>query len=302
VISAFVVPFLAAILLAALAPSAARRLPPRVAVAFLTASALAVAGGTWIAIGGVLAATFAQIPMVASLGHWSPAVVREFAPFPFAVCVVASLGVGAVALRTAVLLMMDVRRLGRAWAVCRRTPQALVVLNDEAQFAYAVPGWPGRIVLSTGLLRSFSAKQRRAVLAHEQAHLDGHHELFQIAASACANANPLLRTLPAAVRLACERWSDEAAAASVGDRRTVALAIARAGSRVTSGVMTFAVAGSDVPTRVATLLSPPKGRRSWFIEAAIAGAALVAAAAACWMYRDLDRIFDAAAIRKSLSK
>jgi hypothetical protein len=295
-ITAFAVPFLAAVGLALLAPTAARRLPARTAVWSLTVAAVATVVGTWVSIGGILAATFGQLPFLAAQGHWAPRVVGRFAPFPFVLCIGASVVVALVAARAVFSTGMDARRLLHAWSACRKSPRTLLVLPDEDRYAYAVPGWPGRIVTSAGLLRDLDPAQRRAVLAHEQAHLDAHHELHLIVAKFASVANPLLFTLPAAVRLACERWADDSAAAAVGDRRTVAVAIARAGGAATNGLMTFAAGGSDVPARVAALLSPPQHRRAWLIEVALVGAALVTTAAACWMYRDVDRIFDAAAL------
>jgi beta-lactamase regulating signal transducer with metallopeptidase domain len=297
VITAFAVPFLVSVGIAFLAPFAARGLPARAAVWLLTTAAAAAAVGIWVSIGAVVAATFGQSPDIASAGHWAPQVVRHSAPFPFAMCVAVVVVATPIAVRALFSTGADIRRLLRAWSVCRDAPDTLIVLPDTTNYAYAIPGWPGRIVTSSALLRALDPRQRRAVLAHEQAHLDAHHELYLIVAKFCASANPLLLTVPRAVRLACERWADESAASVVGDRRTVAVAIARAGTATTAGLMTFAAGGSDVPARVSALLSPPAGRRAWVIEAAISCAVIGAAAAACWMYRDLDRIFDAASLR-----
>lgn len=46
-------------------------------------------------------------------------------------------------------------------------------------------------------------------------------------ADIAAAGNPLLRRVPAAVRLGVERWADEDAAAAVGDRRIAGRALAR---------------------------------------------------------------------------
>jgi hypothetical protein len=295
--TAFLLPFLAAAVLAVLAPATARRVPPRTAVWLLSVSALAVVVGTWVSLAGVFAATVGQLPEIAARGHWAPRIVGRYAPFPVALCAAAIALAGIVGLRAVIATAFDARRLGRAWSLSRSAPTTLLVLPDDRRYAYAVPGWPGRIVTSAGLLRALDPGQRRALLAHEQAHLDGHHELHLMLAQFCSRANPLLLRIPAAVRLACERWADESAAAQVGDRRTVALAIARAGTVATHGLMTFAASGSDVPARVAALLAPPTARRRWPIELALGAVAFAAAAAALWMYRDVDRIFDAAALR-----
>ena len=85
-------------------------------------------------------------------------------------------------------------------------------------------GRPGRIVVSTGLLRRPDASERRALLAHERAHLAGGHHVHNTAAHLAAAASPLLGRLAAAVALACERRADETAAAC--RRSTIAEALA----------------------------------------------------------------------------
>src|SRR5437764_56849 len=103
----------------------------------------------------------------------------------------------------------------------------LAVIDAGAPSALAVPGRPGRIVVSSGMLRRLDAAQRRALLAHERAHLRHRHHLHQSATAVAAGLNPLLRPLQSAVRLSCERWADESAARA-SSRRTVAEALLRA--------------------------------------------------------------------------
>src|SRR5206468_692329 len=115
---------------------------------------------------------------------------------------------------------------------CRRFDVAvdgLVVIEDPEPMAYAVPGFSGRIVVSTAMLRTLSAVERRALLAHEAAHLRYRHHVYTQLTDVASSANPLLRPLRAAVALSVERWADESAAAETGDRRLVARALARAG-------------------------------------------------------------------------
>ncbi|MGW7378006.1 SpoIIE family protein phosphatase [Streptomyces sp. NPDC054794] len=51
-----------------------------------------------------------------------------------------------------------------------------VELADEQPDAYALLGRPGRIVVTSGMLRALPAEERAVLLAHEQAHLaHGHH-------------------------------------------------------------------------------------------------------------------------------
>lgn len=46
-----------------------------------------------------------------------------------------------------------------------------MVLDDPVPDAYALDGLLGRIVVSTAMLRALVADERRALLAHESAHL-----------------------------------------------------------------------------------------------------------------------------------
>ena len=62
------------------------------------------------------------------------------------------------------------RDLALAARTCRRLgPGAggLVVVDDPAPDAYALPGLSGRVVVSTAMLRALPAAERRALLAHE---------------------------------------------------------------------------------------------------------------------------------------
>ncbi|MYS42778.1 M48 family metalloprotease, partial [Streptomyces sp. SID5998] len=88
------------------------------------------------------------------------------------------------------------RTLWRHRRVTRRARRALsglpgrrvVVLPDDTPYAYALPGGPGgsggagdpggsgRIVVTTALLAGLRPAERRALFAHERAHLAaGHH-------------------------------------------------------------------------------------------------------------------------------
>ncbi|GAA0576998.1 M56 family metallopeptidase [Streptomyces crystallinus] len=161
----------------------------------------------------------------------------------------------------------------------------LVVLPDDSRaYAYALPGrrgraaaWPGgrgragargrsygRIVVSRAMLANLDARERQALIAHEEAHLTASHHRFLLVAGLAARANPFLRPLRTAVAYTTERWADEEAAQRVGDRRTVARAIGKAalisrpagpGLGTATALAGFAVAG-PVPRRVAALLGP----------------------------------------------
>ncbi len=83
-------------------------------------------------------------------------------------------------------------------AACLPGHGQLVVVDDTVPDAYALPGLPGRVVVSTGMLDALNDADRKAMLAHERAHLACHHYAFVAAAHLAAACNPLLR--PAAAR------------------------------------------------------------------------------------------------------
>src|SRR5262245_6358085 len=104
----------------------------------------------------------------------------------------------------------------------------LVVIPDARPVAFAAPGRPGRIVVTDSMLVALTAAQRRVVLAHERAHLNGRHSTALTMARLAAAANPILIPVQRAVGYLCERDADEQAARVVGDRATVAEALTAA--------------------------------------------------------------------------
>jgi hypothetical protein len=144
----------------------------------------------------------------------------------------------------------------------------LVVVDSDRADAFATPGWSGRIVVTTGLLRGLSATERRAVLEHERSHLRHRHAWWLLAADLAAAANPLLRASARTVAHSVERWADEDAAAAVADRRLVARAVGRAALlRHASPAPSPALSalGGQVPDRVRALLAPPPRRHPGYL-------------------------------------
>jgi Zn-dependent protease with chaperone function len=90
----------------------------------------------------------------------------------------------------------------------------LVVLPSPELLAVSVPGGPGQIVVSEGLLEALTPGELGAVLRHEAAHLDHRHERYLLLATALEHAFPFLppvRRSTATLRTALERWADEEA-------------------------------------------------------------------------------------------
>jgi Zn-dependent protease with chaperone function len=151
----------------------------------------------------------------------------------------------------------------------------LVVLPDAGPTAYAVPGDPGRIVVSVAMLRALDDEERRVLLAHERAHLRHRHHRYVHVGDLAAAAVPILAPIRSRLRFATERWADETAAEAVGDRVLTARAIARA-ALATSGAPATALAAADlgVPARVDALLGRPRSSGptavSWSLTAVVA--------------------------------
>lgn len=299
------VPLLVTVALAAVAPRAARRLPPRAAAWALVCAALVTAVG-WAGSLGLLAFSgVAQIPVVAREGRWSVAALRAEDPVYLTVAGgsalllvggVVSLGVAAVRWwREVVHLRARCAELGGE--------SELVVLDDDVPVAFALPGAPGRIVVSRGMLRCLGDRERGALLAHERAHLRGRHHLFQGVWRLAAALNPLLRPMAVAGEFVLERWADEEAARRVGDRRVVAQAVGRAALAAGAGrrVGALSVTGGAVPQRVRALLAPPPARKR--VPLVLCGVLL----AVCWgclanAASDSDRMLDSAVRAQCLAE
>jgi len=296
-----VVPLAVSALLGATAPWLGRRLPPATTVRLLTVAmvGVALASGFVLAVAGTL--VVGQIPVVAAEGRWSARALASGLPVPLAVGGVAAVAVAGLllaALRRAALVGRDLVRAART---CRRLGpdvDGLVVIEDDDPDAYALPGLGGRVVVSTAMLRALPAAERRALLAHEAAHLAHRHHLWVQAASVAAAANPLLGPVARTVATAVERWADEVAAAEVDDRALVARALARAGLARTGArrrSRPLALAGADhaVADRARALLAgPPPRRRA--LAGALAALLLVVATAVLVTGVDTETRFEAA--------
>ncbi|BBA98045.1 putative integral membrane protein [Actinacidiphila reveromycinica] len=288
------------------AAPAARRLaaglPPRAAAWLLACSAVLLAGSSTAALGLLAGAGALRLPPVAALGHLVLPVVGDQVTVPAACAAAALLAVVAVALlravRRHVLLAARARRDADRHGAAAGD---LTVVSDARPDAYALPGRfgrPGRIVVTSGMLRALDPAEREALLAHERAHLAGrHHRFLTVLALACA-CHPALRVLRVPLSYALERGADEAAAAAVGDRRVAARAIGRAalaghGGGVRPHAALSAAAG-PVPMRVAALLAPRVVRVPRAVALALAGAVVLSAGCAVHAAYDLHGTIEVA--------
>lgn len=250
----------------------------------LTALAVAMALCSTVCLALVMVVGTAQLPGNPLPDGWSDPEVRAAVPYDEVAGKTAIPALGAV-------LLACGRVLWRHGRVRRRSHRALVglpdtavaVLPDDVPYAYALPGGRrDRVVVTTALLGCLESAERRALFAHERAHLAHRHHRFLLAVQLASRANPFLRPLRTTVTYAAERWADEEAARTVKSRRVVAQAIGKA-ALVSRGVPVPTLAGmaapGPVPRRVAALLGPAPVTRGWSSVSTSVGWAAWAAAA-----------------------
>uniref|UniRef100_UPI002FDBB61E M56 family metallopeptidase n=1 Tax=Streptomyces sp. IBSBF 2435 TaxID=2903531 RepID=UPI002FDBB61E len=223
------VPLLLPLLAAPAARRLAEALSPRAAPWLLAGSAVALAACSTTALALLAGAGALRLPPVAALGHLVLPVLGDQVTVP-AACVAAVLlaAVAAALFHESRQRVVLAARARRAVAASGTAAGDLTVLDDEGPDAYALPGRPGRIVVTTGMLKALGPAEREVLLAHERAHLAGRHHLFLTALALACACHPALRVLRGPLSYALERCADEAAAAAVGDRRVAARAIGRA--------------------------------------------------------------------------
>ncbi|WP_248965631.1 M56 family metallopeptidase [Sphaerisporangium perillae] len=300
-------PFLVSMLLGLAIPHFGRRLPPATATRLLVGVGAAVAASSAFALACLAWTYLGQLPFIAALGDWSIRLLKAHDPVSPVTAMIALLALGIVSVAAAATVArrcLDYLRAARALRRMRGGPGGLVIVDDPAPGAYAVPGLPGgrgRVVVSTGILRVLSADERRVLLAHERAHLRDRHHLYRAIATVAAALNPLLAALPRTVEYTTERWADERAAGEVGDRRLAARAIATAALATThhphqarSAVLGFH--HGDVPSRVTCLLAAPP-RRHPLVTALVIMALATCLAAVNEVRTDTETLFEQAASR-----
>ncbi|GGX73978.1 M56 family metallopeptidase [Streptomyces anandii] len=258
-------PLVLSLLLAAISPAVGRRVAPALAARVLTAAAVVTAAaGVWSLV--LLAATLVNDapPVVAEARENGRRLVE---PVPEGIGVLACLALAVVAHRLwrAVRTTLGTRRALRR--LCEGHPPGteLIVAASEVPRAFAIPGPPGRILVTSAMLGALQPVERRVLLAHERAHLAHRHSLLVTAADLAVAANPLLRPVRATVAFLVERWADERAAATVGDRTATARALARAALSAGRPGSSCALGFTDraVTRRVAALqCAPPPHLRS----------------------------------------
>lgn len=248
---------------------------PMLAVRVLTAVAVVVSVTVTAVIALLTAGFAARLSLMAPVLASCP-VIPAHHEVSLLQGVLASLLLGVGAAR--------VLRVRRRWrrATNHADGSRFRIVDDDKLIAFAVPGDPGCVVVSRGLLDRLQPRERKVVFAHERAHLRlGHHRYIYASELATALV-PFLAPLSAQIRLATERSADEAAVEALGgDRRVVARAIARAALGQTKhDRLLAAFGGGSAPLRVQALIGPPRHPSLGIVAAAMVGAVAVAAATA----------------------
>ena len=279
------------------------RLPPSTATKLLTFGAVVTAGACSFSLGVMAFLLVADVPFAAGLGHWSVGTLKADDQVPLAASVAGALGSLLVIVLLATVLWRHVRAVLSARDHCSRIggePGRLVVLESERADAYALSAGRGRIVVTRRLLQGLSAAERRALLAHERAHLEHHHQRYRHAVAIAAALCPLLVPMRGAIEYATERWADEAAAEEIANRTLVATTLARTSvlvSAVAPRRPPFALAGATGPVvrRVKALLLPAPRQRPLLVLAVLA-VTVLALVAALDVRSDTEHLLEMACI------
>nr|WTB29086.1 M56 family metallopeptidase [Streptomyces sp. NBC_00830] len=246
---------------------------PEIALWAITTATAALAVGVVACLGVLLLPLALAIPLLAALTD----LIQPLQTGPeLVVLSVSALAAGFFAVTCATVAgraVPEARRLRTAHGDVADLPHAggLCVLDDPRPDAYALPGSlrsPGRIVVTTGMLRALDPHEREALLAHERAHLTARHHFFLSAAQLSGWCHPALAAVVPQVSFAAERAADEAAARASGDRTLTAQAVGRAAlaatrNRKRAGLSLLAAGAvsGPVPARVKALLTQAPARR-----------------------------------------
>ena len=183
---------------------------------------------------------------------------------------VAGLGLtlaGAVAARTAVTAVGHLRATARQAMRHARTarlagvPQpalGAVLLEHPQPAAYCVACRQPTVVLTTGALQALSPDQLQAVLAHERAHLAGHHHRLLALARIGRRTLPFLpltREADRQVARLIELHADDAATRT-SDPVPLAAALVVLATTAASPAPALAAAATDTVQRIQRLLHP----------------------------------------------
>ncbi|QSE87626.1 M56 family metallopeptidase (plasmid) [Rhodococcus pseudokoreensis] len=150
--------------------------------------------------------------------------------------------------------------------VARREPDRgdVMWLDHPLPMAYSVSGRPGFVVATEGLSSSLSSVERDAVLAHERAHLSGHHHRIVSICDVLAKVFPrvpLFARAPGAVKTVIELAADQQAAKATSPAVVSSALAAVADAALPQPAWTLGL-GNDTTLRLWRLRVAPQTRYS----------------------------------------
>lgn len=246
---------------------------PRQIVCYALVSLGALVAGLMILLGMSVDASslpFRNLPVVVSrcVEAASQFMAHPVQHWPRIGAALLLLGLLARLLWSVLAVIRDARRELRGLALLGKhanepgEPGLLVVRSDRT-FALASGIVRRRVIASDTLLKALNIDERRAVIAHERAHLRGWHPLLWLMGRSVARALPFLppaREAADQLLMGLEMSADEAAARKVGDPLIVARAIVHLADQAQSPHAGLAVAAAGATLRVHRLLQAQRPR------------------------------------------
>lgn len=242
-------PLLVTLAVAAVATSAHRRLPPRLATRFVTIALVLVVLAALPTALVIAVAFLAHVPIIGFGFQWCAQAMGLHDAVP------AWLGIPA-ALLIMWGTMRAVRLLCQHRALRLAESRPIHISHSHKPYAVTLPGPAGQIVMSTAMVALLDEDEQRIVVAHERAHARYRHDRYLLTAELAAAMLPPLRALSKRVNYSIERWADEAAAAACGDRRLVAITLGKVALQVNPPTVA-GFSGLGVASRMGALLEPP---------------------------------------------
>ncbi|OPX08307.1 M56 family metallopeptidase [Mycobacterium sp. AT1] len=259
-----------------------------VLVAVVAAVALFVSQtvASWGRIGSVLTGCVAGLGMIARGGYGDLVQIGVLALAVMSTLAVAILGGrAALALRR---MCRDSHDHGHAVRIATGTttpggPGGAFVVDSDRRGVYCLAGRPHTIVITRAALVALDDAQLAAVLAHERAHLRGHHHQVLAFTRALSTLFPRVRLFTdgaAAVARLLEMRADDVAARRHSPDTVVdallALSLPPGAVAASSPAAALSAAGLAVTQRVERLLFPPNALPARIGLITATGAALLA--------------------------
>jgi hypothetical protein len=221
-------PLLLSLLLPVVSPAIGRWVAPALAARVLASAAVLTAAAFAWSLILLVTALVGSAPPLAAEARKDGQRLTDPVPETIGVAACAALAVVVWRVCRAVRAERATRRAMRQLREGHPADTELIVAASDVPQAFAIPGRPGRILVTSAMLGALEPAERRVLLAHERAHLAHRHGMLVTAVALAAAADPFLAPTCRAVAFLVERWADEQAATAVGDRGAAARALARA--------------------------------------------------------------------------